>query len=99
MAAYAKALEVVSEQLAHNEGLGSIDVLNPHNGGAIEDEEAKTVDVIKTFIGELVLNKKSAIAAATKAAINIFSINDGQRGAGVAVPAQRVCAGWQQQDR
>ena len=79
MAAYAKALEVVSKQLAHNAGLGSIDVLNPLNGGAIEDEEAKTVDVIKAFIGELVLNKKSAVAAATKAACTNFSIDETAR--------------------
>ena len=70
---------MVSKQRMHNVGLGSINVLNLLNGGAIEEEEAETMDVIKAFIWELMLNKKSVIAAATKAACTIFSIDEKTR--------------------
>ena len=70
---------MVSQQRVHNVGLGSINVLNLLNGGAIEEEEAETMDVIKAFIWELMLNKKSVIAAATKVACTIFSIDETTR--------------------
>jgi len=89
MAAYAKALEVIPRQLSHNAGLDSTDVLNAlryeHASGRtwsgvaidlLDDEDAKTVDAIETFIWEPALNKKSAIAAATEAACTILSIDE-----------------------
>jgi len=90
IASYAKAMEVVPRQLAHNAGLDSTDVLNRLRyehatkenvwaGVNIEDdgEDGHAVlDSVKAFIWEPALNKKTAIAAATEAAATILSIDE-----------------------
>jgi len=86
ISAYAKAMEVIPRQLAHNAGLDSTDVLNQLRyqhakentwiGVNIEDDEEGVLDAIKAFIWEPALNKKCAIAAATEATCTILSIDE-----------------------
>jgi len=90
IASYAKAMEVVPRQLAHNAGLDSTDVLNRLRyehatkenvwaGVNIEDDgedDHAVLDSVKHFIWEPALNKKTAIAAATEAAATILSIDE-----------------------
>eukprot|EP01083_Nonionella_stella_P235586 828240_1 len=87
ISSYAKALECIPRQLAHNAGLDSTDILNQlryqhsrkegnWSGVNIEDEDAGVIDAIKAFIWEPSLNKKSAIAAATEATCTILSIDE-----------------------
>ena len=91
IASYAKAMEVVPRQLAHNAGLDSTDVLNRLRyehvteknvwaGVNIEDDGGEhdnaVVNAIEAFIWEPALNKKTAIAAATEAACTILSIDE-----------------------
>jgi len=87
LSSYARALEVIPRQLAHNAGLDSTDIINQLRyqhatnkniwcGVNIEDEDKGIVDAMKAFIWEPSLNKKSAIAAATEATCTILSIDE-----------------------
>ncbi|ETO18279.1 hypothetical protein RFI_18998 [Reticulomyxa filosa] len=84
MASYAKALEVIPRQLAQNAGLDATDIVNNlrylHAHGnrwaGVNIENGGTVDAVQSFIWEPVLNKKTALAAATEAACTILGIDE-----------------------
>merc|ERR1719411_1802863 len=99
IASYAKALEIIPRQLAHNAGLDSTDVLNRLRyehatndnkwaGVNIEDDGDghAVVDAVDAFIWEPALNKKTAIAAATEAACTILSIDETIKNAKAPIP-------------
>jgi len=84
MAAYAKALEIIPRQLAHNAGLDATDIVNKlryehaqgHKWFGVDIENGGVCDTIESFVWEPALNKLSSIAAATEAACTILSIDE-----------------------
>ena len=84
MSGFARALEVIPRQLAHNAGLDATDIVThlraEHAKGktwsGVNIEQGGTLDCMEQFVWEPALNKKSAIAAATDAACTILSIDE-----------------------
>jgi len=84
MASYAKALEVIPRQLAQNAGLDATDIVNNlrylHANGnrwaGVNIENGGTLDAVQSFIWEPLINKKTALSAATEAACTILAIDE-----------------------
>lgn len=87
MGSYARALEIIPRQLAHNAGFDATNIItslrakhsNDKNDGkwyGVDIENGGICDTINTFVWEPALNKKSALAAATEAAATILSIDE-----------------------
>eukprot|EP01090_Pellita_catalonica_P001846 TRINITY_DN11574_c0_g1_i1.p1 TRINITY_DN11574_c0_g1~~TRINITY_DN11574_c0_g1_i1.p1 ORF type:complete len:542 (+),score=103.28 TRINITY_DN11574_c0_g1_i1:184-1626(+) len=81
--AYAKALEVIPKQIAHNAGFDSTDILNKlrqkHAQGGqwfgVDIENEDICDTYKSFVWEPSLVKLNSITAATEASCLILSID------------------------
>jgi len=84
MSAYARALEVIPRQLAHNAGFDSTDIVtklrhrhaNNERWYGVDIENGGVCDTLETFVWEPALNKRSCISAATEAACTILSIDE-----------------------
>jgi T-complex protein 1 subunit eta len=86
VSAFARSLEVIPRQLAHNAGLDSTDIVNelrarhakPSGGQwfGVDIEGEGVCDTFKSFVWEPTLVKSNALSAATEAACIILSVDD-----------------------
>mmetsp|Transcript_101669 Transcript_101669/g.124455 ORF Transcript_101669/g.124455 Transcript_101669/m.124455 type:complete len:408 (-) Transcript_101669:108-1331(-) len=84
MGKYAQALEVIPRQLSFNAGLDTTDIItklryeHAHKNVwcGVDIENGGVTDTLKKFIWEPLINKSSALSAATQAACTILSIDE-----------------------